>query len=91
MSVHTVAIIARRKAGARENERFAWKVQAEMDLPAEPEDGALVNGRFVNLTAKRLAAIPQMRDLFLEINGQRYRLLSVEADGSFVILKDVAS
>jgi len=90
MSLHNVTIIARRKAGAYENERFALNVQAEIDLPAEPEDGALIKGHFVNLTAKKLAAIPGMRDVFLEINGQRYRLLSVQTDGSFVILKDVA-
>ncbi|HLM99283.1 MAG TPA: hypothetical protein VK335_08390 [Bryobacteraceae bacterium] len=90
MSLHNVTIIARRKAGAYENEWFAWKVQAEIDFPAEPEDRALIKGHFVNLTATRLAAIPRMRDVFLQINAQRYKLLSVQADGSFVILKDVA-
>lgn len=88
MSLYTVFISAKRKSNPHGDNQIAWKAQAELDPPSAAAD--LIKGRFLDLTAERLQALPGMQDVSLQIEGQRYRLISAEADGAFVGLRDTA-
>ena len=89
--LQSVSISAKKKSGLDEGSSFTWKVQAEVDSASALESVDFVKGRFLNLTRERLRALPRMKDVSLHISDRRYRLLSVEADGTFLALADDTS
>jgi hypothetical protein len=71
MSLYTVSVSAKRKSGVYEDTGFAWSVRAEIDPPSSLEVGDFIKGRFVDLTTERLQALPGMKEVSLQIEGQR--------------------
>jgi len=88
MSCRTIVVAGKRGDSAYEGKRFSWKVQAEFDFPPKPKHSALSNGRFLGLATSRLKMLRRLTDVFLEIDRQRYRLLSSEPGGRFVALNE---
>ena len=84
---HIVTIIAKRRVSAYENKQHVWDAHAEFDFFVDTH-AAFLKGHFVDLAPDRLALLPTLREISLQINKQRYRLLLLEPDGSFVALRD---
>jgi hypothetical protein len=80
MSLYGVSITAKAKAGSYWEKPIMWKAQAEIDSAP----GDFIKSRLLGLTHSDCTPSLGCRASSWMIDGQYYRLLSVENDGGFV-------
>ena len=72
-------------AGVRAG-RSARNIRLEADAEIDTPSGDFVRGRLLN--PERLLALFRMQHLHLGIEGQNYRLISMEKSGTFIAVKE---
>ena len=86
MSLCKVSIAAERSG--EYSRKFIRKADAEIETPSEFGTVDFVRGCFLGLRDAELLDLLRLKDLHLHIEGQRYRLLSVEDNGAFIAVKE---
>lgn len=90
MSRHRVSIRANRGT-AYANKQFAREVEAEISSSSVLEASDFVKGRMLDLTPSQLRFLSRLREVSLHIEGRYYRVVSLDANGDFLALKDTSA